>query len=413
MSTNKPPRGFTTAILHSDRAAGIEHGALHKPLHLSVAYGYRDARDLAAVFQGRAQGYAYGRQGNPTTAALEAKVTQMEGGVATVCFATGMAAIGAMMLALLREGDQVVSSQFLFGNTVSQFGTLAAHGTHVTYVDATDVANVERALTPATRLIFVETIANPRTQIADLARIGALAQERGILYVVDNTMTSPALFRPKAVGAGLVVNALTKYIGGHGNALAGSVTDTGLFDWTRYPNIAENYKSQPPGLWGIQQLRKKGLRDWGATLAAGDAHHIAVGAETLALRMERTCANAQALAEFLAPHPKVRAVHYPGLASHPQHALARSLFCGCGGLFAFELADGIDCFDFLNRLDIVVSSSNLGDNRTLAIPVAHTIFWEMGPERRAAMGIADALIRVSVGIEDRDDLLGDFAQALG
>ncbi len=413
MSTNKPPRGFTTAILHSDRDAGVEHGALHKPLHLSVAYGYRDARDLAAVFQGRAQGYAYGRQGNPTTAALEAKVTRMEDGVATVCFATGMAAIGAMMLALLRDGDHVVASQYLFGNTVSQFGTLAAHGADISYVDATDVDAVERALTPATRLVFVETIANPRTQVADLLRIGELAKARGILYVVDNTMTSPALFRPKAVGAGLVVNALTKYIGGHGNALAGSITDTGLFDWTRYPNIAENYKSQPPALWGIQQLRKKGLRDWGGTLAAGDAHHIAVGAETLALRMERTCANAQALATFLAPHPKVRAVHYPGLPSHPQHELARSLFCGCGGLFAFELADGIDCFDFLNRLDIVVSSSNLGDNRTLAIPVAHTIFWEMGPQRRAEMGIADALIRVSVGIEDCDDLLGDFAQALG
>ena len=144
-----------------------------------------------------------------------------------------------------------------------------------------------------------------------------------------------------------------------------------------------------------------------------DAHHIAVGAETLALRMERTCANAQALAEFLAPQPKVRAVYYPGLPTHPQHALARSLFCGFGGLFAFELADGIDCFDFLNRLDIVVSSSNLGDNRTLAIPVAHTIFWEMGAERRAEMGIVDALIRVSVGIEDRADLIGDFTQALG
>ncbi|MDH5246454.1 MAG: PLP-dependent transferase, partial [Betaproteobacteria bacterium] len=185
-----------------------------------------------------------------------------------------------------------------------------------------------------------------------------------------------------------------------------------LFDWTRFPNIAENYKSQPPALWGIQQLRKKGLRDWGGTLAAGDAHRIAVGAETLALRMERSCANAQALAAFLASHPKVRAVHYPGLPSHPQHALARSLFRGCGGLLSFELADGIDCFDFLNCLGIVVSSSNLGDNRTLAIPVAHTIFWEMGPQRRAEMGIADALIRVSVGIEDRDDLLGDFAQAL-
>ena len=412
MDTNKPPRGFTTAILHSDRDAGIEHGALHKPLHLSVAYGYRDARDLAAVFQGRAQGYAYGRQGNPTTAALEAKVTKMEGGVATVCFATGMAAIGAVMLALLREGDHVIASQFLFGNTVSLFATLLAHGTKVTYVDATDVANVERALTPATKLVFVETIANPRTQVADLARIGALCAGRKILYVVDNTMTSPALFRPKAVGAGLVVNALTKYIGGHGNALAGSVTDTGLFDWTRYPNIADNYKSQPPAMWGMQQLRKKGLRDWGGTLAAADAHHIAVGAETLALRMERTCANAQALAMLLVAHPKVRAVYYPGLESHPQQALAKSLFCGFGGLFSFELADGIDCFDFLNRLDIAVSSSNLGDNRTLVIPVAHTIFWEMGPERRRQMGIAESLIRVSVGIEDRDDLIGDFAQAL-
>jgi len=412
MSTNKPPRGFTTAILHSDRDAPIEHGALHKPLHVSVAYGYRDARELAAVFQGRAQGYAYGRQGNPTTAALESKVTKMEGGVATVCFATGMAAIGAAMLALLREGDHVVASRFLFGNTVSQLGTLAAHGTEVTYVDATDVANVERALTPATRMVLVETIANPRTQVADLARIGALAAARGVLYVVDNTMTSPALFRPKAVGAGLVVNALTKYIGGHGNALAGSVTDTGLFDWTRYPNIADNYKSQPPALWGVQQLRKKGLRDWGATLSATDAHHIAVGAETLALRMERTCANAGALAALLAAHPKVSAVHYPGLAGHPQHALAKSLFCGFGGLFSFELADGIDCFDLLNRLDVVVSSSNLGDNRTLAIPVAHTIFWEMGAARRAEMGIADSLIRVSVGIEDLDDLTGDFARAL-
>ena len=412
MSTTKNQRGFTTAILHSDRDAGIEHGALHKPLHVSVAYGYRDARELAAVFQGRAQGYAYGRQGNPTAAALEAKVTAMEEGVATVSFSTGMAAIGAILLALTREGDHVVASQFLFGNTVSMLGTLASHGANIDYVDATDAAAVERALTPATRLVFVETIANPRTQIADLARIGALCAARGILFVVDNTMTSPALFRPKAVGAGLVVNALTKYIGGHGNALGGSVTDTGLFDWTRFPNIADSYKGQKAALWGIQQLRKKGLRDWGGTLSAEQAHHISVGAETLALRMERTCSNAQALAEVLAAHPKVRAVYYPGLPKHAQHALAKELFGGFGGLLSFELADGIDCFEFLNRLKIVVLSSNLGDNRTLAIPVAQTIFWEMGAARRAEMGIADSLIRVSCGIEDRDDLIGDFVQAL-
>ncbi len=413
MSTRTPQRGFTTTILHSDTTAPIEHGALHKPLHLSVAYGYADARDLAAVFQGRAQGYAYGRQGNPTAAALEAKVTRMEEGVATVTFATGMAAIGAIMLALLRGGDHVVASQFVFGNTVSMLNTMAAHGSPITLVDATDVANVERAITPATRLVFVETIANPRTQVADLARIGALCAERGILYVVDNTMTSPWLFRPKTVGAGLVVNALTKYVGGHGNALAGSVTDTGLYDWTRFPNIAANYKTAAPAMWGVTQLRKKGLRDWGGTLSAEQAHHIAVGSETLALRMDRTCANALALASFLEAHPKVRAVHYPGLASHAQHALAKSLFRHGGGLLSFELAQGVDCFDFLNRLEFVVSSSNLGDNRTLAIPVAHTIFWEMGPAERAKMGIAEQLIRISVGIEDRDDLIGDFAQALG
>jgi len=406
-------RGFTTAILHSDRDAVIEHGSLHKPLHLSVAYGYRDARELAAVFQGRAAGYSYGRQGNPTSAALEAKISAMEGGVGTVTFATGMAAIGAIMLSLLKAGDHVVSSQYVFGNTASLLLTLEGHGHAVSFADATDVAKVEAAITPETRLVFVETIANPRVQVADLARIGELCRSRGILYIVDNTMTSPWLFQPKDVGAGLVVNALTKYIGGHGNALAGAVTDTGLFDWTRFPNIAAPYKSQPPRNWGLQQLRKKGLRDFGGTLAAEQAHHISVGAETLALRMERICANALALTQWLAQQPKVRAVHYPGLTSHPQHALAGKLFGDrFGGLFSFELADGVDLFEFLNRFKVVVLSSNLGDNRTLAIPVAQTIFFEMGPERRAAMGIAESLIRISTGIEDRDDLIGDFRQAL-
>ena len=405
-------RGFTTAILHSDREAAIEHGALHKPLHLSVAYGYRSADELAAVFQGRAQGYAYGRQGNPTTAALEAKVTAMERGVGTVCYATGMAAIGAILIALLKGDDHVVSSQFVFGNTNSMFNTLEGHGAGVTFVDATDVRNVEAAITDRTRMVFVETIANPRTQVADLARIGELCRARDILYIVDNTMTSPWLFNPVDVGAGLIVNALTKYIGGHGNALGGAVTDTGLFDWTRFPNIADNYKKQKPAMWGIMQLRKKGLRDFGATLGAEAAHHIAIGAETLAVRMDRQCANAMALARFLEGHPKVQAVHYPGLASHAQHALAGTLFRDSGALFSFELKAEVDCFAMLDRLRYVVLSSNLGDNRTLAIPVAQTIFYEMGAERRAQMGIADGLVRVSVGIEDPQDLIGDFAQAL-
>ncbi|MGB7480364.1 MAG: cystathionine gamma-synthase family protein [Burkholderiaceae bacterium] len=404
--------GFTTTILHSDRQKGIEHGSVHKPMHSSVTFGYRDARELAAVFQGRQPGYRYGRQGNPTVSALEDKITKMEGGLATICFATGMAAIGAVAQALLRAGDHVVSSAFLFGNTNSLWQTVASHGAQVTMVDATDAVNVEAAITPATRLVFVETIANPRTQVADLARIGALCRARGILFVVDNTMTSPYLFQPKTVGAGLVINALTKSIGGHGIALGGAVTDTGLYDWSGYPNIYDNYKRFPSQQWGIAQIRAKALRDFGAALGPEAAHHLAVGSETLALRMERECANALALASMLEADPRVAAVYYPGLASHPQHALTRELFRAAGSLFSFELADGIDCFDYLNRLRLAIPASNLGDTRTLVIPVAHTIFHEMGPERRAGMGIAESLIRVSVGIEDEADLLDDFRQAL-
>jgi O-acetylhomoserine (thiol)-lyase len=411
MATDKK-YGFTTTILHSDRQKPIEHGALHKPIHTSVAYGYKDARELAAVFQGKQPGYRYGRQGNPTVAALEEKITRMEDGVGTLCFATGMAAIAAVVQALLRAGDHVVSSAFLFGNTNSLWQTVSAQGAQVSFVDATDVALVEAALTPATRIVFVETIANPRTQIADLQRIGALCAERGLLYVVDNTMTSPYLFQPKTVGASLVVNALTKSIGGHGNALGGSLTDTGLADWQRYPNIFDNYKRAAPAQWGLSQLRAKALRDFGGSLGPEAAHHLAVGAETMALRLDRECANALAVAHMLEADERVAAVHYPGLPSHPQHQIASRLFRAYGSLFSFELRDDIDCFDYLNRLKLGICASNLGDTRTLVIPVAHTIFYEMGAARRASMGIAESLIRVAVGIEDTADLVEDFRQAL-
>ena len=409
---NSKKFGFTTTILHSDRQKPIEHGSLHKPIHTAVAYGYRDARELAEVFQGKKPGYRYGRQGNPTVSALEEKITRMEDGMATLCFSTGMAAIGAVVQALLRAGDHVVSSSFLFGNTNSLWQTVNLQGMPVSFVDATDVANVEKVITPATRMVFVETIANPRTQIADLARIGELCCERGILYVVDNTMTSPYLFRPKHVGASLVLNALTKSIGGHGNALGGSLTDTGLFDWARYPNIAENYKRFAPAQWGMAQLRAKALRDFGGALGPEAAHHLAVGSETMALRIERESSSALALANMLDADERVAAVYYPGLPLHPQHSLATELFRAYGGLLSFELKPGVDCFDYLNRLQLAIPASNLGDTRTLVIPVAHTIYHEMGPERRASMGISESLIRVSVGIEDTDDLLNDFRQAL-
>ena len=405
-------RGFTTSIVHSDRLDSIEHGSLHKPIHATVAYGYDDVQDLADVFQGKHAGYSYARQVNPTVSALEAKISRMENGIATVCFGTGMAAIGTMLFALLREGDHFVSSSFLFGNTNSLFSSFAAHGVGVTFVDATRTGAVADALRPNTKLVFVETIANPRTQVSDLDGLGTLCRERSLVYVVDNTMTSPYLFQPATVGASLVVNSLTKYIGGHGNALGGAITETGLYDWRTFANINDAYKKGDAKKWAITQIRKKGLRDFGAALGPEAAHQLSLGAETLALRQERQCANARALVEFLVAHPKVQRVYYPGLAEHPQHAKAAALFRHPGALFSFELVAGIDAFAFLNRLQVIVKSSNLGDNRTLAIPVAATIYHEMGPQRRASMGIADSLIRISMGIEDVEDLLGDFEQAL-
>ena len=404
-------KGFTTKIVHNDRQDAIEHGSLHKPIHANVAYGYADAKELAAVFQGEKSGYSYGRQVNPTITALESKVTVMEGGIASVCFATGMAAIGTTMFSLLRAGDHLVSSAFLFGNTNSLFNTFDKMGIGVNFVDATSVAAVAAAVTEKTKMVFVETIANPRTQIADLQRIGEFCAQRGLVYVVDNTMTSPYLFQPKTVGASLVVNSLTKYIGGHGNALGGAVTEMGSYDWSGFTNIYPEYQRGEPQKWGITQIKKKGLRDFGASLGPEAAHHIAMGAETLALRVQRQSDNAMAMCHYLSNHPQVKKVYYPGLSEHAQHARATELFRAYGGLFSFELQPEVDLWQFLNRLEVIVKSSNLGDNRTLAIPVAHTIYFEMGAERRASMGIDESLIRISSGIEDIEDLLADLDEA--
>jgi O-acetylhomoserine (thiol)-lyase len=404
---------LSTDNLHADRRAGIEHGAIHKPIHTSVQYGFERVEDLIGVFQGTIKGgFNYARQGTPTTAALEAKITLLEQGLGTVSFATGMAAITAVFMTLLRAGDHIVSSRYVFGNTNSLLGTMADLGVEVSKVDAGSVSAVEAALRPNTRMVFVETVANPGTQVPDLAAIGELCRARGLVYVVDNTITSPALFRPRAVGASLVINSLTKTIAGHGDALGGAVTDTGLFDWQGYPNIFPAYRKGDSKQWGLQQIRKKGLRDMGGTLSSDQAHRISVGAETLPLRVRQSSATALALARWLEAHPKIAAVHYPGLASHPQHARAAALFKASSWLMSFELRDPATLVEVIDRLRLPIKATGLGDTRTLIIPVAPTIFWEAGAEVRADMGIADGMIRLSVGLEDEADLIADFAQAL-
>lgn len=403
----------STRILHADRMADVGHGAVHAPMHTSVLYGYGSAQELQEVFQGHKPGFTYARQGNPTCAALEAKLNLLEETRATICFVTGMAAISATFFALLKAGDHVVSSRYVFGNTASVLRTLQGFGLEVSHVDATDASQVAAALQPNTRLVFVETIANPRTQVADLAAIGDLCRRRGVVFIVDNTMTTPELFKPRTVGASLAVNSLTKGVAGHADAMGGAVSDTGLFDWSAFPNIDPLYRTGDPAGWGMVQIRRKGLRDLGGALRPEDAHRIALGAETLKLRIAQTNANALALARWLEAQPQVANVYYPGLASHPQHGRAAELFGGrYGALISFELAAADDTFEFLDALRIVALSTHLADNRTLAIPVAKTIFSELGERGRLEMGISPGLVRLSVGIEDIHDLITDFAQAL-
>ncbi len=407
-------RRLTTDNVHADRRFGVEHGGIHKPIHTSVQYGFDRVEDLIGVFQGTLKGgFNYARQGTPTTAALEAKITGLEQGFGSISFSTGMAAIAAIFLTLLRAGDHLVSSRYVFGNTNSVLGTIEGLGIAVDKVDACSVDAVAAAIKPTTRMVFVETIANPATQIPDLAAIGALCRERGLVYVVDNTITSPALFRPRDVQASLVVNSLTKTIAGHGEALGGAVTDTGLFDWSTYPNIFPAYRTGDAKGWGLQQLRKKGLRDMGGTLSSEQAHRISVGAETLTLRVARCSQTALTLARWLQQHPKIGAVHYPFLESHPQHARARQWFSGGSWLMGVELRDASTLVEVVNRLQLPIKATGLGDTRTLIIPVAPTIFWEAGPAARAAMGIAEGLLRLSIGLEEADDLIADFNQALG
>lgn len=405
-------QGFTTKIVHSDHLLQLEYGAIHAPIHNSVPYGFEDVQGLIDVFQGIQPGHAYARSSTPTIDALQHKIKQMDNGIATLVFSCGMSAIVTAFLTLLKTGDHLICSHYLFGNTKSMIGTLEGYGIEVTFVDATDIEQVKAAQQHNTRMVFVETIANPATQISALDEIGDFCEAQSLVYVVDNTLTSSYLFDATKVKTSLIITSLSKYVAGHGNALGGSVTDTGLFDWGTYPNIFEAYRTGDSKMWGISQIKKKGLRDMGACISSQTAHLISVGSETMELRMQRQCENAAVLSEFLAQHPKVAKVYYPGLIDHPQHQTAKRLFKDFGAMLSFDLIAGEDCCELLNKLKIVISATHLGDNRTLALPVAPTIYHEMELATRQKMGISETMIRCSIGIENTADLIADFEQAL-
>ena len=381
-----------TRAVHAGQQPDPRTGAITTPITQSTAFNYGTLAQGAALFAGEAQGYRYSRFGNPTVAALEAKVADLEGAPAAVAFASGTAATSAVLLGLLNPGDEIAYLGPIYGGTESLFQSLGERF-GIRAVDATQ-RGLAASLSPATRLVWVEALTNPGLALHDLAEVAALARARGITTVADNTFCTPCLLRPLALGIDLVLHSMTKYFGGHGDATGGVVAGAA-------PLVAA--------------VRKTGLAHVGGNLAPQEAFLFLRGIKTLPLRMAAHCAGAAAVADFLAAHPAVRTVHYPGLASHPQHALAqRQLQGGFGGMVTFVLQrdDRAAAAAVLDALQLFTQAVSLGDVDSLACHPASTTHSALSAEVRTVHGVSEGLIRLSVGIEHPDDLIADLAGAL-
>lgn len=419
--------GFETLALHAGQRPDPATGARAVPVYQSTSFVFDDAAHAARLFALEDEGHIYTRISNPTTAVLEERVAALEGGVAAVAFASGQAAVTACVLNLMGSGDHIVSAGALYGGTrtLLQY-TLARAGIATTFVDGRDPEAFRRALTPRTRLVFAESVSNPGLDTLDVAAVAEVAHEAGVPLLVDNTVPSPYLLRPLDHGADLVVHSLTKFLGGHGTSIGGIVVDGGRFDWAasgRFPGLT----APDPTYHGLRwverfgaaafaaKLRAQVLRDTGACLSPVNAFLILQGVETLPLRMERHSRNALAVAEFLAARPEVSRVVYPGLPSHPTHAVARryhhrGLY---GALVGLELAGGRAAGQRLAESTRLFSHlANIGDARSLVIHPASTTHSQLSAEELAAAGVSEGFVRLSVGLETLDDLLDDLDRAL-
>lgn len=381
-----------TRAVHAGQHPDPGTGAIATPISQTTAFGYGTLEQGAAIFAGEAPGYRYSRFANPTVAALEAKMADLEGAQAAVAFSSGTAATSSVLLGLLNPGDEIAFLGPLYGGTEGLFRALGERfGIRV--VDATQ-HGLAASLTPATRMVWVETLTNPSLRLHDLAEVAAIAKARGVLTVADNTFCTPCLVRPLEHGIDLAMHSMTKYLGGHGDATGGIVAGSAAL---------------------IASVRKTGLGHVGGNLSPQEAFLFLRGIKTLPLRMAAHCEGAAAVAHFLAGHPAVRVVHYPGLASHPQHALARRLLQGgFGGMVAFELVrnERAAAAAVLNRLELFTQAVSLGDVDSLACHPASTTHSFVTAAVRAQNGVTEGLIRLSVGIEHPDDLMADLEHAL-
>jgi len=417
--------GFATRALHAGQQPDSDTGARAVPVYQTTSYVFEDTAHAAALFNLQRLGNIYTRIMNPTTAVFEERMASLERGVGALAVGSGQAAQFIALASLLEAGDEIVSANTLYGGTYTQFDvSFRRLGIQTTFVDPDDPENFRRAITPKTRVLYGETIGNPRMNVLDIAAVAAIAHEHNLPLVVDNTFASPYLCRPIEHGADIVVHSATKFIGGHGTSIGGIIVDSGRFPWDRgrFPQLLEPSK----GYHGIRfyetfgdfayimKARVEGLRDFGPALSPFNSFLFLQGLETLKLRMECHSANALRVAEFLAGHERVAWVNFPALACSRYHALAqRYLPRGAGGVLTFGIKGGLDAGRrFIERLEVFSHLANIGDAKSLVIHPASTTHQQLTREEREAGGITDDLIRLSVGLEEIDDILWDLDRAL-
>jgi O-acetylhomoserine (thiol)-lyase len=417
-STGK--RHLETLLVHGDgetswpREPGVLGQPTLPPIAQSVGFAHESAEDMEAVFAGRAAGHVYSRMHNPTVAALESRITALCGAAGSVAMASGMSAIASTLLAFLRTGDELIAGRFLFGGTyVLLERTLKDLGIRTHFADPRDPGEAESRINDRTRAIFLETIANPAMVVPDFAAFGALAERHHLPLLVDATLLTPVLYDAEAVPADLLFFSGSKFLAGAASVVGGLVVDTGRFPWHANPRVDLGDLRQAGQAALVTKLRRAVMAGIGPCLAPLHAFLLLAGLDSLALRLERQCANAEALAAWLTRQTPVRKVHYPGLANDPQHDLTRRQFRGrAGAVLTFELDDKDACFRFLNALRLIERVTNLGDTRTLAVHPQSTIYGTFWKHEQELLGVNERMVRLSAGIEHVDDLVRDLEQAL-
>lgn len=404
---------FNTCVLHGGVRRDEKNGATLIPIYQSSAFEHQSAEELEKIFGNKAVGFSYTRVGNPTVAAFEARITALEGGVATIACASGMAALTNAFLNILRAGDEIVTSASLYGGSIDLFRDFEAFGISTTYVENNNWEAFEKAITDRTKLIFAETIGNPRLDVTDIKKLAELAHGHGLPLIVDNTVATAFLLKPISLGADIVVNSSSKYINGSSNSISGVLTDSGNFKWNaeKYPGMKDYIKFGPFAY--TAKLRNGLFRNTGACLSPQNAFLNQIGLETLGLRMQRQCENALHLAKWLEEHYEDITVNYPGLESSPWHEIAKSQFgTYYGAIFTMRTGSKERAFKLIDALKLPYSVSNIGDSKTLVLHPSSTISLHSTQKQKEDAGVFEDLIRVSVGIEDIEDLQEDFARAL-